>query len=165
MPLYHYKAKKGPTDIVEDVIEAQSRDEAVEKISRLGFLPVSVDEEAEVAVKEVKRVPLFLSMGRVPSREVTVFSRQLASLIKSGVPILRSLMIISEQSESASFRDVLSRIGSDVKEGKSFSKALEAWPSIFSAFFIAMVRAGEGSGMLQEALLRIAAPMLLPESH
>jgi type II secretory pathway component PulF len=157
MPRYIYKAKKGPTEIIKDAIEAQSKDEAVEKISRLGFLPLNIEEESAIAQKPGVSAPVFLSGGRVPSREVTVFSRQLASLIKSGVPILRSLAIIAEQSEVAAFKAVLAKVATDVKEGQSFSKALEAWPSVFSAFYIAMVRSGEDSGTLQDTLLRIAA--------
>ncbi len=156
MPKFIYKAKNGPTEIVEDSIEAQSYDEAVEKISRLGLLPVKVEKEAEVDKGAVASGVSFFS-GRVPSSEVTVFSRQLATLIKSGVPILRSLNIISQQSEYPAFRNILVKISSDVKEGKSFSAALEAWPSVFSPFYIAMVRSGEGSGTLQDALFRIAA--------
>ncbi|HAJ57356.1 MAG TPA: hypothetical protein DCL35_06265 [Candidatus Omnitrophica bacterium] len=158
MPKYNYKAKKGPTEIIKDSIEAQNRDEAVEKISRAGLLPIKVEEEAVSAQKKEASVSLFpFGSGRIPSREVTVFSRQLATLIRSGVPILRGLGIISRQTEFPAFRNVLARIADAVKEGKSFSGALEAWPSVFSPFYISMVRSGEGSGKLQDALLRIAA--------
>ncbi|MBI5872528.1 MAG: type II secretion system F family protein [Candidatus Omnitrophica bacterium] len=157
MPKYIYRAKKGPTEIVKDVIEAQSKDEAVEKISRLGLLPLNIEEESAVAQKPGVSAPVSLSGGRVPSREVTIFSRQLSSLIKSGVPILRSLAIIAEQTEVAAFKAVLAKVATDVKEGQSFSRALEAWPSVFGAFYIAMVRSGEDSGTLQDTLLRIAA--------
>lgn len=158
MTRFFYRAKKGPTDIVEDTIEAQSRDDAVEKISRLGFLPIKVEEEKAGPAVQAPKGPsaVFSPKGRVPSREVTVFSRQLASLIKSGVPILRSLNIIAEQSENPAFKKILAAVSSDVKEGKSFSSALLAWPAVFSPFYIAMVRSGEDSGTLKEALVRIA---------
>jgi type II secretory pathway component PulF len=159
MPRFFYRAKKGPTEIIDDVIEAQSRDEAVEKISRLGYLPIKIQEEATaLREKEAKsKAASVLYRGRVRSKDVTIFSRQLASLVKSGVPILRALNILSEQSESPAFRDVIAKISKDVKEGQSFSKSLESWPSAFSAFYVAMVRSGEDSGTLQETLLRIAA--------
>jgi len=161
MPKFIYRAKRGPTEIVDDVIEAQSRDEAVEKISRLGYLPVLVEDAtlrpAKENIEPSSQTPSFLFTGRIPSKEITIFSRQLASLIRSGVPILRALNIIAEQSENQAFKGVLAKISTDVKEGKSFSSSLQAWPYVFSSFYVAMVRSGENSGTLQEALLRIAS--------
>lgn len=159
MPKFYYRAKKGPTEIIEDVIDAADSDEAVEKINRLGYLPVAIEEDALRKPSDQKTAPSKISSFagvRVRPQEVTIFSRQLASLTKSGVPILRALSIIAEQSESPSFKKVLSSIGTDVKEGKSFSSSLEVWPSVFPSFYVAMVRSGENSGTLQEALLRIA---------
>lgn len=157
MPKYSYKAKKGPEEIISGFVEAQGHDEAVEKISRMGLLPVRVEQETAAEEKQDRSDPVSVLRIRVPSREVTVFSRQLASLIKSGVPILRSIAIIAEQSEVEAFKTVLAKVCLDVKEGKSFSRALEVWPSVFSPFYIAMVRSGEDSGTLEGALLRVAA--------
>lgn len=157
MAKFAYRAKNGPQDIVEGSIEAQDRDQAVEKISRLGYLPVSVELDTLVPGAVVDSVrPVAGSSSRVRSKEVTIFSRQLSSLIKSGVPILKALNIIAEQSESEVFRKILSQISLRVKEGKSFSSSLEAWPKVFSPFYIAMIKAGEDSGTLQESLIRIA---------
>ncbi len=160
MPRFYYRAKKGPSEIVDGTIEASNKDEAVEKINSLGYLPISVEDEASrktAGKQEASPAVSFLRGGRIRSKDVTVFSRQLASLTKSGVPILRSLNIIAEQAESPAFRDVLAKISSDVKEGKSFSQSLESWGSVFSPFYVAMVRSGENSGTLQESLLRIAS--------
>jgi general secretion pathway protein F len=158
MPRFQYRAKKGPTEIVKGVVDAKDRDEAVEKISQMGCLPISVDpDRASSAVGAAQKQAVSFSLfAGVRSRDVTVFSRQLSSLIRSGVPILRALSIISEQSDSPAFRQVLAKIAEDVKEGKSFSATLEAWPKVFSPFYVAMVRSGEDSGMLQDVLLRIA---------
>ena len=160
MPQFTYRAKKGPEEIVDGVIEAASLDAAIEKINLMGCLPITVKEggkpgqveETDQAVLEAPAAP----RCRVRSRDITVFSRQLATLIKSGVPILRALNIIAGQSDSAGLRVVLARISRDVKEGKNFSSSLMAWPRIFSPFYIAMVRSGEDSGTLQEVLFRIA---------
>lgn len=159
MPRFQYRAKKGPTEIVTGVVDAANRDEAVEKVSQLGVLPISVVPE-EISLGSdsgVRSGASFSLFAGVRSRDVTVFSRQLASLIRSGVPILRALDIITQQSDSPAFRQVLAKIAIDVKEGKSFSTALEAWPKAFSPFYVAMIRSGEDSGMLQDVLLRIAA--------
>lgn len=156
MPKYFYRAKKGPSEIIEDTVDAQNRDEAIDKISRFGYLPVVVEERAQAPQQKAAPKPFLLRIGRIRSAEITIFSRQLASLIRSGVPILKALNIIAEQSENVSFRDMLKNIAAQVEEGKSLSRALETHPAFFSAFYLALVRAGEESGMLQEVLERIA---------
>jgi len=160
MTQFHYRAKKGPAEIVEGVLEAASLDVAIEKISAMGYLPVEVQEAGAASKAGGQGAGAPAAPGaasvRVRPRDITVFSRQLGTLIKSGVPILRALHIIAEQSESAGLRSLLAQVSRDVKEGKSFSASLTAWPRVFSSFYIAMVRSGEDSGTLQEVLFRIA---------
>ncbi len=157
MPLYSYRARKGPNEIVEDTIEALHREDAVEKISRMGYLPIKVEEKAAGARPAPSSQSLSFFRGRVSSRDITIFTRQLSTLIRSGVPILTALNILAEQSGSPGLQRMLSRVSQDVKEGLSFSRSLESWPKVFSPFYVAMVRAGEDSGGLQETLLRIAS--------
>ncbi|MFH1339464.1 MAG: type II secretion system F family protein [Candidatus Omnitrophota bacterium] len=152
MPLYKYLAKKGPDSNVEGTLEAESKEEAIEKLNQSGYIPVRVQEH----VLPAKRPPAPKAVGRIKSRDITVFTRQLSSLIKSGVPILGALNIISEQSDNPNFKNALRGIHDDIKDGKPFSAALSNYPGIFSQFYIAMVRTGEDSGTLQEVLLRIA---------
>ena len=160
MPQFYYRAKRGPEEIVDGVIDAPGLDTAIDKISAMGYLPIEVNEggrpvEAEEEGPVIREAPGAVRR-RVRPRDVTVFSRQLATLIKSGVPILRALYIIAEQSQSPGLRAILAQVSRDVKEGKSFSSSLTAWPRAFSPFYLAMVRSGEDSGMLQEVLFRIA---------
>ena len=154
MPTYKYRAKKGPQDILEGTLEAQSQKEAVERLSQTGYLPLSVELDARASFgrKQGARGAL----GRIKSREITLFSRQLASLLKAGVPILRALDIIAEQSENHSLKSMLLGIRNAVKDGGTFSSALGAYPKLFSSLYLAMVRTGENSGALPQALLRIA---------
>ena len=162
MPLFYYRAKKGPEEIVDGLIDAPSVDAAIDKINAMGYLPIEVKEGGRpVAAGEEQPAPALGGTAgvlhrRVTGRDITVFSRQLATLIKAGVPILRALTIIAGQSESAGLRAILAQVSRDVKEGKSFSASLTAWPQAFSSFYIAMVRSGEDSGTLQEVLFRIA---------
>lgn len=161
MPTYKYRAKKGPVDIVEGKIDALSEKSAVEKLSQSGFLPVRIelDLQAKVApqaaaISKPQGAPA--ARKRVKSREVTVLSRELASLLKSGVPILKALDIISEQSGHSGLKDILSGIRNDIKEGAAFSSALLKYPAMFSPVYIALIRSGEDGGSLPQALLRIA---------
>lgn len=139
---------------MEGTIEAHSQKEAVEKLSQTGYLPIRVELENQFA--RAKKQTIGVLQGRIKSREITLFSRELASLLKAGVPILKALDIISEQSENPRLKSVLSALRNAVKDGAAFSSALAQYPRVFSGLYIAMVRAGENSGALPSALLRIA---------
>lgn len=160
MPIYKYRAKKGPEDIVEGKIEALSEKSAVEKLSQAGFLPVRI--ELDIRAKETPQAAISKPQGaaaarkKLKSREITVFSRELASLLKSGVPILKALDIISGQSGQPRLKDILHSIRNDIKEGSAFSSCLLKYPATFNPVFIALIRSGEDGGSLPQALLRIA---------
>jgi type II secretory pathway component PulF len=154
MSIYKYIAKNGPQDIVKGEIEASSEKEAIEKISDIGYIPVSI-EESKAHTKDAQQLP-DRHVGRVRPRQVTVLSRQLSGLLRSGVPILPAIDIIRKQSESQSLMSVLYDIYVGVKDGTVFSSMLSKYPKIFPAIYIAMVRTGESSGTLPEALLRIS---------
>ena len=157
MPIYHYKAKKG-LEAAEGSIEAVSEKAAVEKLSADGFLPVRV--ELQRSAFEPKPAPVSVDKtagrGRIKSQEITVFSRQLASLLKSGVPILKAIDIICEQAENIQFKAVLNSIHKAIKDGATFSSAFQSYPNIFPPIYIAIIKSGEDSGSLPDALLRIA---------
>lgn len=158
MPTYKYRAKKGAKEILEGRIDADSEKAAVEKLSLEGYLPLSLKEEVS-AIGGKRGHPhkiTVLAGARVKSSQVTVFSRQLASLLRAGVPILAALNIIKEQSESKHFKSILGEIHDAVKQGMSFSSALAYYPKAFSFLYVAMVHSGEDSGTLAEALLRLA---------
>ena len=123
MPAYKYRAKQGPDAITEGVIEADSEQEAVDKVSQMGLFALSVTTQA-VQPDARREMPAVRSVGRIPGREITVVSRQLASLLKSGVPILTSINIIAEQADNANIRVMLRWIHSAVKDGATFSSSL-----------------------------------------
>lgn len=155
MGIFKYKAKKGPEEVVEGKVEAKDEAEAIEKISQMDYIPIKVEEYAGSAQLH-KPAAAKTARGKVKSREITIFSRQLASLLKSGVPILDALNIISEQSESDYLKTILYDIRNDVKGGMSFSSAIESYPKVFPSIYISIIRTGENSGRFHEALLRIA---------
>ncbi|HTZ11321.1 MAG TPA: type II secretion system F family protein [Candidatus Margulisiibacteriota bacterium] len=152
--IYQYRAKKGPQGIEEGRLEADTEKEAIEKLSAMGYVPVRIEPLKQDVTRQA--VVVTSSLGRIRVREVTIFSRELASLIKSGLPILNAMTIILEQSENPSFRRVLENIRSSLKDGNTFSAALSSYPKIFPTLYLSLIRAGEDSGSLPEALLRIA---------
>lgn len=151
---YKYRAKNGPDSIVEGILDTASEKEAVEQIMKLGLIPLSLEEFVSV-VQQIPASKTFSSKG-IKGRYITVFSRQLAGLLKSGVPLLSALNIISDQAESFVLRGILRNIYNSIKAGASFSAALSEFPAVFPPFFIALIRAGETSGALPEVLIRIS---------
>ena len=174
MPAFLYRAKKGPTEVVNGQVEAATLDEAVEKLDQMGLFPIHLNEvTAETKIpasaetdpkKTEKDAPRAIEakpakpgiFSRVKSSEITMFGRQLSSLIKSGVPILRALWIISEQTQNPRFRHFLDDAQKQINNGKTLSGVLAEYPKLFPPIYVAMVRTGEDSGNLQEAMLRIS---------
>jgi len=155
--LYRYRAKKGPSEIVEDILEAFSESDALEKINAAGLVAIKIEEcVAQAQPAQQQPAPAAKkSRIRIKSSEITVFSRQLSSLLKAGVPILRSLNIIAEQSENRNLKTAIAHIHDAVKNGASFSSTLAEFPRVFAPVYVAMIRSGETSGALPEVLLRI----------
>ena len=115
MPTFRYRAKTDSGEAVEGTIDAVTSDEAIEKISRQGYFPTSVEDVSAAPEESSPR----LVYGRIRSRDVTEFSRQMSTLLKSGVPVLRALGVISEQSQSAAFKKILEEISTKMREGAS----------------------------------------------
>ncbi|MDD5348095.1 MAG: type II secretion system F family protein [Candidatus Omnitrophica bacterium] len=155
MPQYAYQAKRGPQETVTGTIDAATEKDAIERLSVLGLVPVSIAEE-RAARSEAAPVSAATAAVRLGSRHITLFSRQLASLLKSGVPILKALVIIREQSENRSLKAIVQRIYKEVEAGAPFSSVLAQYPRAFPALYVALVRAGEDSGKLPDALFKIA---------
>ena len=169
MPIFKYRAKETTGNTVEGTVEAQNQEEAIEKISDLGILPLKVEPTAtavqeapkvveKAAPSSAPRVPLKrLSFGGVKSRDITAFGQQLASLIRAGVPILRAIGIVSESSENVHFKNLLTKIEEEVKNGASLSSAMGRYPQFFPPLYLALVQAGEFSGTLDKTLTTVTA--------
>jgi type II secretory pathway component PulF len=153
MPLYAYKVKRGPGRAIEGVIEAASQAEALERLERDGASPVWVRETDETATRRRRS---WRSDRRITPRDVTVFTRQLASLIRSSVPILRALATIADQTENVRFRRIVEGIAADIREGGMLSDAFAREPALFPELTVSMVRAGESAGLLDVILERLA---------
>ena len=118
-----------------------------------------------VRITEVKPKSSFFSKdmlaqkigGRIKTDDLVVFSRQLATMVEAGVPLVQSLSILGEQAENGKLHKIVSTIRDDVEGGKSLSEALENHKKVFSNLFISMVKAGESSGRLEEILDRLAS--------
>lgn len=154
MPLFAYKAKDGPARTVEGELDVDSRASALARLEGMGLSPVSVMEIERSAAGAARRKPW--SWGPVRNRDVTVFTRQLASLIRSGVPILRAMTTVQEQAARSRFRRILEEMRNAVREGRMLSEAMKPHGAIFSDLYVNMVRAGESGGVLDTILYQLA---------
>ncbi len=153
MAVFTYKAKEGPTKTVEGELHAESSPDALAALDRMGLSPVWVREKAEqLDGKQARKFDL----RPIRPRDITILTRQLASLIRSGVPILRGLRTIADQTESQRLRRVVSDMEATVRDGSMLSVAMSRYPALFSALYVDMVRAGESGGILDESLTRLA---------
>ncbi len=148
---YTVKDKNGYT--LSGVMEANSEEEAAEALHKKEFIVISLEQAKEKAAKPGT------SKGngrKVKLDDLVVFTRQLATMIDSGIPLVHALGILSEQVENPDLRDVVLMVRKDIEAGMSFCDALAKHPKVFSELFINMARAGESSGMLDDILDRLA---------
>ena len=169
MPIYTYKAKKGPGEVVEGEIDAPSQDDAVTRLEGMGLVPVSVatkdegrrtKDDGRIVHRPSSVVRRSVSqLIRVKAEDLTTFTRQLTSLIKSGVSVLGALSLISQETQNKALKDVVSDMEKEVKDGSMLSEAMEKYPKIFKSLYLSMVKAGEKGGVLDETLTRLADHM------
>jgi len=153
MPVYKYKARDKFGRAINGVMEASGYEMAANHLDGLGYIPVSIKE------KKKNIIPLDFLQGvrGVSLEDLILFSRQLSTMVSAGIPLLRSLDALSEQTENKRMKDVIDTIRNDIQGGSSLSDALSRHPKIFSALYVSMIHAGETAGTLDEILDRLAA--------
>ncbi len=149
---YQYKVRDKTGNMISGTLVADSEMLVLQRLREQGYTPLEVGKE-----KKGLNVNIQLSAKKVKLKEVAVFSRQFATMINSGLPILRALSILAEQSSNPSLASALTAARSDVEQGSSLSQALAKHPKIFNDLYIAMVKSGETGGSLDTTLLRLAA--------
>jgi general secretion pathway protein F len=160
MPFFQYKAVTPSGEVQEGVLEASSTTSAVARLQEMGFIPIRAEEAgaAKTAAAAGSRTPFF-QRNRITPDDIGVLTRELATLLKAGLPLDRSFEILINLASSPKVADLLAKIRNEVRGGAALSKALEAQRGIFSRFYINMIRAGEAGGSLPTVLLRLAEYM------
>jgi len=161
MAKFIYKAKKGPEEILEGVIEADSENIAVNRLIQSGCYPIWVKEAGKFSTQpfglrsnNINKEDF--SRSKIKTREIANFTRQLSELLNSGLGLYNALNVIENQAESSYLKTVIGNIQGHIKEGKTFSEALKNYSVIFSDLYVNLVRSGEESGSLTEVLANIA---------
>ena len=133
-------------------LEAESKAQVSEQLRQRGLIVLDVTEKREPLNIE----DLFKHWQGVDMRELAVFSRQFATLVASGMPMLRTLHTLEEQTQDEQINEAVAGVRADVEAGSTLEQAMERHPKVFDRLFRAMVRSGEQSGRLEDALDRIA---------
>jgi type IV pilus assembly protein PilC len=131
-------------------LESDSQDSVVEALRRRGLLALEVKEKVKSADLNVD---LF---ARVKIEDLSLATRQLSTMISSGLALMRALTVLESQTESKKLKETLIAVRSDIQAGASLSDALAKHPKVFSELYVAMIRAGETGGFLEDALIRVA---------
>lgn len=151
MARYTYTAKTQPNKTTQGYIEAESENDALNKLSRMGYYPLRI--KYETLSLEGQKGIIFT---KIPKREIVGFTRQLSTLIESGINILNALNIIAKQKINKNLAVILNDIAGRIREGSSFSESIAFFPKLFSNMYCAMVRTGEAGGGLKNSLARLA---------
>jgi type IV pilus assembly protein PilC len=133
-------------------LEAESKAQVSERLRQRGLIVLDVTEKREA----VKIESLFKKWQGVDMRELAVFSRQFATLVASGMPMLRTLHTLEEQTQDEMIKEAVAGVRADVEAGSTLEQAMQRHPKVFDRLFRAMVRSGEQSGRLEDALDRVA---------
>jgi general secretion pathway protein F len=156
MPVFEYTALNDKGKKLKGIIDAQSTAAARQKLRDSNIYLIDLQESSGAKKSISLKQPLGGLFGKVGSREVTVMTRQLATLLGAGLPLVQSLTTLIAQTSHPQLKTILSRVREEVNEGNSFSQTMTHYPQVFPAFYLNMVRAGEASGTLHLVLERLA---------
>lgn len=153
MSTFTYKVRNRQGDILKDQIEGDNTMAVVSELRRQGFLVIDVKEQG-VGQKDILE-----PFKTVKMADLVVFTRQFATMINAGMPIVRALYVLGEQTTNKKLQETIVQIRKDVEAGLALSEALEKHPKIFSRLYVEMVKAGEIGGILDDILLRVATQL------
>ncbi len=173
MPKYTYVAMDAHGKETKGTLEVGSQNEAIGRVKEMGLFPtkiVELDKAKEKGGAEKKKAPKAggkkkagqiqikipgLS-GKVKSKVLTTFTRQLATLVDAGLPLLRGLRVLEKQERNPTLKEIISELATAIEGGSTFSEALAQHPKVFNRLFVNMVKAGELGGVLEVVLIRLS---------
>ena len=152
MKKYNYEARDSASNkIVKSVVQADSENAAAKLLTAQGFVPLKIE------LQDDKTNFFARFSGRITTKDRVVFTRQLATLIGAGLPLVQSLRTVQEQTTNKRMQEIVQEIISDVEGGKSLSDSFAKHPEAFNKVYVALISAGETSGTMDDSLKRLAA--------
>src|SRR5437764_4036397 len=173
MPRFNYVALDARGQEASGLLEAVSSSAAISQLRQSGYFPTSVIEEAIIssdgkqarrraatitgaAEPRAKKGIVLFQRRKVKSKILMIFTRQLATLIDSGLPLLRSLNVLAKQERDKVLKNTIDKLADSVQSGSTFSDALALHPKIFNNLYVNMIKAGEVGGVLELVLTRLS---------
>ncbi|HZI33622.1 MAG TPA: type II secretion system F family protein, partial [Candidatus Binatia bacterium] len=179
MPRYNYVALDARGNETKGSIEVGSQNEAIGRVKEMGLFPTKIseaDKEVKSSGKKAKSKPakarkggkkgggmnMNLNIkipglgGKVKPKVLTTFTRQLATLVDAGLPLLRGLRVLEKQERNATLKGILGELATSIEGGSTFSEALAQHPKVFNRLYVNMVKAGELGGVLEVVLARLS---------
>lgn len=155
MAFFTYVGRDAQGVRVEGALEGASSGAIADQLMATGVIPVDITESAPPAKDLLASFQKRLAADRIGPTDLMLFSRQMHTLMKAGVPIMQALAGLQESSVNPAFKDVIRDLRESLDSGRELSQALAAHPKIFNAFYVSMVRVGESTGRLEEVYIRL----------
>jgi len=152
---FTYSALNKEGRSVNGTVEAADKAAVSQLLTKQGFKPLLIKEKKSGFDPNNLQFS-WLKVKKVKTKDLVIFTRQLSTMINAGVPLVRSLNTLNEQTASSKLKETLNVVGKDVESGISFAEALEKHPNVFGAIYTNMVKAGEAGGILDDILKRLA---------
>src|SRR5688572_20808590 len=173
MPKFSYVAMDSRGKETKGTLDVGSQNEAVGRLKEMGFFPtkvVEVEKTTEKAKGKAKpgakggkkkgsldfQIKIPGLSGRVKPKVLTTFTRQLATLVDAGLPLLRGLRVLEKQEKHPTLKQIIGELGTGIEGGSTFSEALAQHPKVFNRLYVNMVKAGELGGVLEVVLARLS---------
>jgi type IV pilus assembly protein PilC len=150
---YAYKVRDREGKMAAGAMEAESEEAVVTRLRQMGYAPISIEPEKGAGLKAELRLP---GTSGVKLKDLALFSRQFATMINSGLSLLRALTILGEQTSNRRLGGVITQVRAEVEQGSSLSAAMARHPKVFNRLYVSMVRAGEIGGFLDQVLVEVA---------
>jgi type IV pilus assembly protein PilC len=151
---FEYSGRDGSGRLQSGTLVADSRDLATARLREMGMIPIKLESKRTPTMRRE-----FHLSNKVKLKDLAVFSRQFATMVNSGLPILKGLSILEQQTESRPLAIAVGAVRLDVERGSSLSAAMAKQPKIFNNLYVAMVKAGEAGGVLESVLERVAVTL------
>ncbi|MEA3055782.1 MAG: type pilus assembly protein PilC [Actinomycetota bacterium] len=151
---FQYRVRDNEGRLLQGALEGDSQTLVAEKLRQMGYIPIAIQAEKSKQLSADLKIPGL--SDRVKTKDVAVFSRQFATMINSGLTLIRALSILAEQTENKRLAEIVTEVRLDVEKGASLSQAIGRHPKAFNRLYVAMVRAGEVGGVLDRVLLQLA---------
>jgi type IV pilus assembly protein PilC len=150
---YEYRVRDSAGKVVKGTIVADNQNLVVARLREMGYVPLRIGVHGTGANKEIRL------RKTVKVRDLAIFSRQFATMVNAGLPILKALSVLEQQTESKLLTQAVSEVRLDIERGSSVSAAMARHPRIFNRLYVSMVKAGEAGGVLDAVLERVASSL------